>query len=267
MLQQLKKAYVERVVDNGFDDSKIYNDNLLKLDDLELSKFEKLKGIIGATKQSKKINDIDINKQGFTEEEWTEIEKAQRKQKKELTEEQKRLLEEIKEKKKQRNDAISILRGISIRIPLLIYGADISEDVDITTDNFINIVDDISWEEFMPKGISKQVFKDFSKYYDNEIFIGAGRRIRNIAKHADTLQPIERAKAIANIFSTFRNPDKETILTPWKTVNMHMGDTLGGYNMYDDKYIITIEEPRLINNGMVTHDVLYDTTSKIKLFL
>ena len=29
---QLKKAYVERVVDNGFDDAKIYNDNLLKLD-------------------------------------------------------------------------------------------------------------------------------------------------------------------------------------------------------------------------------------------
>lgn len=263
MLQQLKKVYVERVVDNGFDDSKIYNDNLLKLDDLELSNFEKLKGIIGATKQSKKINDIDINKQGFTEEEWTEIEKAQKKPKKELTEEQKRLLEEIKEKKKQRNDAISILRGISIRIPLLIYGADIPDDVDITTDNFINIVDDISWEEFMPKGVSKQVFKDFSKYYDDEIFIGAGRRIRNIAKYADTLQPIERAKAIANIFSTFRNPDKETVLTPWKTVNMHMGDTLGGYNMYDDKYLITIEEPRLIDNGTVTHDVLYDTTSKI----
>ena len=263
MLQQLKKAYVEKVVDNGFDDSKIYNDNLLKLDDLELSKFEKLKGIIGATKQSKKIKDIDINNQGFTEEEWVDIEKAQKKPKRELTEEQKRLLEEIKEKKKQRDDAISILRGISIRIPLLIYGADIEDDVDITIDNFTNIVDDVSWEEFMPKGVSKEVFKDFSKYYDNEIFIGAGRRIRNIAKYADTLQPIERAKAIVNIFSTFRNPDKETVLTPWKTVNMHMGDTLGGYNMYDEKYLITIEEPRLINNGSVTYDVLYNTKSKV----
>lgn len=266
MLQQLKKAYVERVVDNGFDDAKIYNDNLLKLDDVELKLFEDLKGIIGASKQKKKINDIDINKQGFTEEEWTEIEKSQKKPKRELTEEQKRLLEEIKEKKKQRNDAISILRGISIRIPLLIYGADIKDDMDVTVDNFTSIVDDVSWEEFMPKGITKEKFSEVSKYYDNEIFIGAGRRIRNIAKHADTLSPIERAKTISNIFSTFRNPDKETVLTPWRTVNMHMGDTLGGWNFYDNKYIVTIEEPRFINNGDVTRDVLLNKDVKILEF-
>lgn len=266
MLQQLKKAYVERVVDNGFDDAKIYNDNLLKLDDVELKLFEDLKGIIGASKQKKKINDIDINKQGFTEEEWAEIEKTKKKSKRELTEEQKRLLEEIKEKKKQRNDAISILRGISIRIPLLIYGADIKDDEDVTIDNFTKIVDDVSWEEFMPKGITKDKFKEVSKYYDNEIFIGAGRRIRNIAKHADTLSPIERAKTISNIFSTFRNPDKETVLTPWRTVNMHMGDTLGGWNFYDNKYIVTIEEPRFINNGDVTRDVLLNKDVKILEF-
>ena len=31
----------------------------------------------------------------------------------------------MKEKQKLKNNAISILRGISIRMPLLIYGADI----------------------------------------------------------------------------------------------------------------------------------------------
>lgn len=266
MLQQLKKAYVERVVDNGFDDAKIYNDNLLKLDDVELRLFEDLKGIIGTSKQKKKVNDIDINKQGFTEEEWTEIEKANKKPKKELTEEQKRLLEEKKEKKKQRNDAISILRGISIRIPLLIYGADISDDEDVTIDNFTEIVDDISWGEFMPKGITKDKFKEVSKYYDNEIFIGAGRRIRNIAKYADTLNPVERAKTIANLFANFRNPDKETVLTPWRIVNMHMGDTIGGWNFFDNKYLVSIEEPRFINNGDATRDILLDKDSKILEF-
>ena len=263
MLQQLKSAYVERVVDNGFDDVKIYNDNLLKLDDIELSKFDKLKEIIGTSKQKKKIEDIDVNKQGFTEEEWQKIEKSKKKPKHELTEEEKELLEQIKEKNKQKNTAISILRGISIRIPLLIYGADISEDEDITVDNFTDIIDDVSWEEFMPTGVTKEMFKEFSKYYDNEIFIGAGHRIRNIAKHADTLNPVERAIAIADIFSTFRNPDKETVLTPWKTVNMHLGDTIGGYNFYDDKYLVTIEEPRLINHGEVTRDVLYNQDSKV----
>lgn len=45
----------------------------------------------------------------------------------------------------------------------------------IYLNNFVDIMDDVSWEEFMPKGVSKQMFKDFSKYYDNEIFIGAGK--------------------------------------------------------------------------------------------
>ena len=263
MLEQLKKAYVERVVDNGFDDSKIYNDNLLKLNDIDLEKFENLKGIIGSTKQSKKIEEIDINNQGFTDEQWVEVEKAKKKPKSELTEEQKKLLDEIKEKNKQKQTAISILRGISIRIPLLIYGANIKDGEDVTIENFTEIVDDVSWEEFMPKGVTKEMFKDFSKFYDSEIFIGAGRRIRNVARHADTLNPIERAITISNLFSTFRNPDKETVLTPWRTVNMHLGNTLGGYNFYDDKYLVTIEEPRLINNGQITHDVLFNTDAKI----
>lgn len=263
MLQQLKKAYVERVVDNGFDDVKIYNDNLLKLDEIELKMFDDLKGIIGTSKQKKKINEIDINTQGFTEEQWAELEDSKKTPKKELTEEQKKLLEELREKRKQKNDAISILRGISIRIPLLIYGADIKDDEDVTVDNFIEIVDDISWEEFMPKGITKEKFKDISKYYDNEIFVGAGRRIRNIAKYADTLSPIDRAITISNIFSTFRNPDKETVLTPWRTVNKHMGETIGGWNFFDNKYIVSIEEPRFINNGDVTHTLLINNDSKI----
>ena len=115
----------------------------------------------------------------------------------------------------------------------------------------------------MPKGVTKSKFKEISKYYDNEIFIGAGRRIRNIARHADTLPPIERAKTISDIFSTFRNPDKETVLTPWRTVNKHMGDTLGGWNYFDERYIVSLEDPRFINNGDVTHELLINKDSKI----
>ena len=54
MLQQLKKAYAERVVNNGFDDSKIYNDELIKLNPHALEILKELEGIIGKTKQSKK---------------------------------------------------------------------------------------------------------------------------------------------------------------------------------------------------------------------
>lgn len=263
MLRTLKKAYADRVVQNGFDDTRIYNDKLLKLDGLELEEFDKLKKIIGVSKQSKKVNELDINRQGFTDEEWEKLEQINKKPKEQLTKEDIELQQKKKEQKDQRSKAISILRGISIRIPLMVYGAELTDEQDVTVNNFTEIIDDKSWEEFMPKGVTKEMFKQFSKYYDSEIFVEAGNRIRNITKYADTLNPTERTKEIANLFSTFKNPDKETVLTPWRTVNMHMGDTIGGYNFYDEKYIVTIEEPRLILNGEVTTDVLNNKSSKV----
>lgn len=61
LLQQLKKAYADKVVRNGFDDSNLYNDELLKLDELDIKKFDELKGIIGKSKAASKQNDITVN--------------------------------------------------------------------------------------------------------------------------------------------------------------------------------------------------------------
>ena len=256
MLEQLKKVYVERVVRNGFEDNSLYNDELLKLGDLELQEFDDLKKIIGQTKAMPKTNQVDINKQGLNNEEYEEKEKLEKKSKKELTEEEKRRLEELKKKTKNREAAISILRGISIRMPLLIYGAELdNEDEEITIDNFAEKIDPRSWEEFMPKGVSKQKFNAFKKYYDPDIFRAAGKRIRAMAKAADRLSVEERIGRITDIFSTFRNPDKETVLTPWRVVNMHLGDCLGGYNFFDKEYERTLDEPRFIDHGKVTAEV------------
>lgn len=222
LLQELKRAYAERVVKNGFDDIRIYNDELLKLDDIDLEEFKKLQGIIGKSKASHKTNEIDINSQGFTNEEYEEFEKIKKKPQKERTEEELELLKQLKERSKNKKDAISILRGISIRIPLLIYGANVDITKDITVESLTNIIDDSSWKEFMPNGVTKEIFNKFSKYYDPEIFIAAGRKIRNLTKSADTLEPLERIRKISDIFSCFRNPDKETVLTPWRVVNMHL---------------------------------------------
>ena len=258
LLQQLKKAYVERVVNSGFDDSKLYSDELLKLNDIEVQEFENLKGIIGQTKAIEKTKSIDINREGFTEEEYQELERIQKKAKKELTKEEKKRLEELKEQKKQKSNAISILRGISIRIPLLVYGADVPLTKDITIEEFPNLVDELSWEEFMPKGVTKVIFKKFSKYYDKDIFAASTYRIRALAKSADDCEPTERIKKIAQIFSTFRNPDKETVLTPWRVVNMHMSDTIGGYDFFDKEHKQETEEPRLVHQQGVTDKIFTD---------
>ncbi|MDE6177569.1 MAG: Eco57I restriction-modification methylase domain-containing protein, partial [Duncaniella sp.] len=257
MLQQLKRVYVERVVQNGFEDGYLYQDNeLSKLTDIELQDFKELKGIIGQTKAMGKSNDVSVNNQGLTNEEYEEKEKLEKKKKRELTEEEKARLEELKKKKKVKEDAISILRGISIRMPLMIYGAKVeNEDEELTIDNFTQLVDPQSWEEFMPKGVTMQRFNTFKKYYDPDIFTAAAKRIRAMARAADRLSIEERIERIAAIFATFRNPDKETVLTPWRVVNMHMSDTLGGYTFFNDDFSETIEDPRFVDRGDVTAEV------------
>ena len=262
MLEQLKRVYVERVVRNGFEDRSLYNDELMKLNDLELQEFDDLKKIIGQTKAMPKTNQVDINNQGLTDEQYEELEDLEKKSKKRgkdkqpLTEEEKKRLEELKKKKNNREAAISILRGISIRMPLLIYGAELQdESQEITIDNFASLIDPQSWEEFMPKGVTKQKFNSIKKYYDPEIFCAAGKRIRAMARAADKLSVEERIERITDIFSTFRNPDKETVLTPWRVVNMHLGDCLGGYNFFEKGYETTLSEPRFIDHGEVTANV------------
>ncbi|HAL65748.1 MAG TPA: DEAD/DEAH box helicase [Bacteroidales bacterium] len=259
MLEQLKKVYVERVVRNGFEDGYLYNnDHLMQLEEVELKDFDGLKRIIGSTKAMPKSGDIDLNKQGFTNEEYEQLEKIEQKKRKreELAEEEKRLLAEKAEKKKNRDTAVSILRGISIRMPLLIYGADVSnEDEELTIDNFTHLIDDQSWKEFMPRGVTKEVFEKFKKYYEPDVFRAAGKRIRAIARAADKVSVEERIGRITTIFNTFRNPDKETVLTPWRVVNMHLSDCLGGYTFYDEAFEHTLEEPRFVDQGEVTKEV------------
>jgi Eco57I restriction-modification methylase len=257
MLEQLKKVYVERVVRNGFEDSYLYNnDQLMKLGTHELEEFEGLKKIIGSTKAMPKSGDIDVNKQGFTDEEYEKQEKAKKKQASELTEAEKQLLAKRLEQKKTRDNAVSILRGISIRMPLLIYGADVkNEETEISIDTFADLVDNQSWEEFMPKGVTKATFRKFKKYYEPDVFSAAGKRIRALARAADNETVEERIERITAIFATFRNPDKETVLTPWRVVNMHLGDCLGGYVFLDETREKTIAQPQYMGHGNVTENV------------
>jgi len=256
MMSQLKKAQIEKVVQGGFEDFALYNDELLKLTDVELHDFDELKKIIGATKAMGKTGDIDINNQGFTNEQYEEKERLEKKPKKERTPEEQAKLDELKAMNNQRRNAISILRGISIRMPLLIYGAELTnEDEEITIDNFASLIDNQSWEEFMPKGVDKKKFEKFKKYYEPDVFREAGKRIREMARAADKFTIEERIERISSIFNTFRNPDKETVLTPWRVVNMHMSDCLGGWCFYDESFKQMLATPRYVDQGKVTADV------------
>ena len=265
LLQQLKKVYIEQVVKTGFESPKLYNDEFLsKLSRADIEKFNDLKKIVGASKQTKPLNEIVINKQNFDMEEY-EVKVNELESKKELSDDEKAILEECKrikdEIRKQKETARSILRAISIRMPLLIYGSDIELNTEITIDNFTDIVtDELSWEEFMPKGITKEKFKEFSIYYDKDVFTGAANDIRKRVLYADNLEPEERIKEIIALFETFKNPDKETVLTPWRVVNMHLISMLGGYTFYDEEFSEKNNELRFVEQENITNE-LYDGNS------
>lgn len=270
MMEQIKQIYAERAVNSGFEDESLYNDELLKLDEIDASKFNELKDIIGASKASKKKKDVVVNGQGLTDEQVEHIDDPEPPTSpKDLTKEEQEERKKKKQAKEARKKAIDILRGVSIRMPLMIYGADVPIEEDIDINSFVDIIDDESWKEFMPTGVSKKIFTEFTKYYDRDVFIAAGKRIRRLAAAADRETPTRRVIQIAEIFRHFKNPDKETVLTPWRVVNMHMSETLGGWCFYNDKFEEDtqekkhrLEEPRFVDHGEVT-EAVFAKNSKI----
>lgn len=265
MLEQLKRAYITRVTKNGCDDPRLYNQEMLrKLTQEDLEKFKNLHGIIGSTKANHASTDVEMANTGLTNEQYKEYERIKKKPARERTPEELAALEEAKKKKQNADNAISILRGISIRLPLLMYGAELNnEGQDITLENFADLIDDQSWEEFMPRGVTKDLFKEFTPFYDPDMFRAVGRNYRDLVRAADRLAPMERTREVARIFSYFRNPDKETVLTPWRVVNMHIGDCIGGQVFFEEDMQTEALKPRFVDHGEVTEKVFKDPNTRI----
>ena len=168
--------------------------------------------------------------------------------------------EKAKEEREEFKKRMTNIRGIALRIPLLMYGgADAGDPKDeLTVDNFTRKIKDESWTEFMPKGISKEDFNKIRKCFNATRFEEAGKKYRALTREADFMHIDERIRQITEIFSYFRNPDKETVLTPWRVVNMHMSDTIGGWCWYDESFdekTGVLDTPRYVDQGDVTRQL------------
>lgn len=290
LFEQLEHVYVDRVVRNGFNDNSLYDiRQLMQLDPEEIKDLDTLGVEIGKTtnmEKPKRAKTIDMAKNQLSDTQKAALKRAKDKERngEPLTEEERAAKEAEKkrrdEERKERDNRITILRGISLRIPLMMYGAKIDdEDEGITLENFTRIIDADSWAEFMPKGVTKADFNKFRKCYNATVFVAAGKRYRQLAREADRMHVDERVRRISDIFSYFHNPDKETVLTPWRVVNMHMSDTLGGYTFFNERFDgpcerevpatngqlfewVTTDEPRFVDRGEVTRKV-FASDSKI----
>ncbi len=267
MMRQLKRLTVDAAVKSGFDDDSIYKaDAGIVMDAEKLKLVDTLRTKLTPQKKSKPQTTVNINDQGLTDEQYKKAQDAKRKKKTERTKEEEEALAKEREMKKKQQALFDLLRNVSIRLPMLIFGSAQEFDESIKLADFIDIVDDVSWKEFMPKEVDKELFRKLLVFYDEDVIEGAGMRIRRMAKAADELMPTQRIMRIAEIFSCFRNPAKETVLTPWRVVNMHMGDTIGGYNFYAEGFPErdgVLEHPRLIEQGEVTSDLFLNEDVKI----
>lgn len=273
LFAQLKDVYVARAVQSGYADNSLYSsETLVHLGDAALSALDRISGNIGTTPNLPKPDTI-VGYKPMTDEEKETAKKAEKKKKQKipLTPEEQAALEKKRAEREQKKARISVLRGLSIRIPLLVYGAEIKdgqEDTELSIANFTTLVDDASWTEFMPARISKEDFDAIRECYDPVIFREAAKRIRSLTRAADLMDVEERIERIATVFSYFHNPDKETVLTPWRVVNMHLSDTIGGWSFYNEDFSqpnveirqdgdneIEYKWPRFVDQDKITADV------------
>ena len=289
--KQLENVFIDRLVRKGFDDPCLYNqDELNKVNPEIINHFGEHGGKAPDEKRKDASKSVDLSH--MTQEERAEWEenkrqkiaeakkKAEEKLKKDeefkaqweamsdeeredwLKAEAERIArrEKAKEEREEFKKRMTNIRGIALRIPLLMYGgADAGDPKDeLTVDNFTRKIKDESWTEFMPKGISKEDFNKIRKCFNATRFEEAGKKYRALTREADFMHIDERIRQITEIFSYFRNPDKETVLTPWRVVNMHMSDTIGGWCWYDESFdekTGMLSTPRYVDQGDVTHQL------------
>lgn len=300
--KQLENVFIDRLVRKGFDDPCLYNqEELNKIDKDLVNHIGENGGQAPDEKRKEAKKAVDLSH--MSEEERAAYEESIRRKKAEAQERAKKKAQKDEKFKKQweewsdeqreewlqkeaerlaRNEELkkareefkarmTNIRGIALRIPLLMYGGADAGDPkeDLTVDNFTRKIKDESWAEFMPKGISKEDFNKIRKCFNATRFEEAGKKYRALTREADFMHVDERIKQIAEIFSYFRNPDKETVLTPWRVVNMHMSDTIGGYCFYDETFddkTGQLDTPRFVDQGDVTKQLFdnVDLSGEVK---
>ena len=276
LFAKLESVYIDRIVLSGFDDRSLYDrEEVMKMDTAFLNDLGKrIEDAVGKDGRKDSTPNDELRLTKLTEEQRRQLEEAKRKarenarNKRDRTsgmtdEEREAYLADQENKKKEREERanrITNIRGIALRIPLLMYGgADVGDPKeDLTVDNFTQKIKQESWDEFMPKGISKKDFNAIRKCFNATRFEEAGKRYRQLAREADEMHVEDRMRRIADIFDCFHNPDKETVLTKWRVVNMHLGNALGGYCFYDptfDEKLGRLNEPRYIDFGELTNEI------------
>lgn len=176
------------------------------------------------------------------------------KPRKERTEEEEKLL---KEQRDNRNKVVGTLNTLSARVPLLAaFNYTRFKHGEIVPENFATLVDDESWKEFMPTGFTKEMWEQIKELYNREVFRQAVEQITRRVEHIQSLGVDDRLLAMRGLFTLFADPDKETVLTPSRVVDLQLSQAFGGLRTVGEdgkSYVRRITDPK---GGVFTEEYM-----------
>lgn len=259
-ISKVNKAYTDHVISNGFKSNRLFR-NVAEFTAKDHELLKQIGSLIGGGNVPVGSDGtISMADAGLTGENRGKGEKPKKAKVTTLKETKKKDNEQKDLEKKSQ----SVLDCIFVRMPLLLFGAvNTTEGLtieDLLSDDFI---DEESWEEFMPQHFTKALFRQISHLLRVDVLIASTSEIIREAKEADNLPIEQRTLAIAKMVSRFRFPDKETVLTPWRVVNMHMTEMLGGYDFYDENHQMILKEPRFVEHAKMTQHVFGGIDHKV----
>lgn len=255
IVSSIKRIYKEKVLSSGFDTPVLFTIELENLSEEARLAIEEVRQVSGksAPTTREKAMEVVIASNGLDNFKYKkdsedslkkEIAETEKIPAKELSPEEKEALKQRKEELERRGNMRNILRTISVRIPFMILALMNSPmfhnqmdrlKKEFSLEEFVAAFDTESWREFFGP-ISKETFLRLSPCFDMEILriaIGAWIEIiesvlverdkfekeRSSGNFLTALKHIQNfEKGIQDIMSKIKNPNKETVFTPYPVV-------------------------------------------------
>ena len=234
VMREVKRVYTNRVVNNGFDSDFLFTKELEKLPPDLRELLEDVRQISSKTAPSIRQpvdSKVVISANNFDEahydNETLQEEVKKNENKKTLTPEEEEQLRRHQEELKQRSNMRAVLRTVSVRIPIMLLAlmadvnfkeAKLSEDFELS--DLTEKLDNESWKEFFG-GITKEMFLKLGPAFDKEVLqVSASAWVEEVDE-ALALRDVDLEEFMVRVetfMGKLRNPNKETVLTPYRVV-------------------------------------------------
>jgi hypothetical protein len=251
----VKRIYRERVLEAGFDTPLLFQRDLQNLTEEQRAALEEVKLAAGKNSpvtREKVDQTVTVASNGLNQYEYAEtdaelaeeIKIIEEKPRKERTPEEEEALAAKKAEEARRKNIRNILRTMSVRIPAMCIGLvaegtaktkEIKED--FTLAKFADSFDQESWEEFFGT-ITKETFNTLAPCFDTDVlqvavagWISDIEKVLQLRKDAERLKGTDSVEAfqekmrefqdgVKHIMSRIKNPNKETVFTPYDVVEL-----------------------------------------------